>query len=67
MRWISVTESWPPEEEFVLWYCPVAHIPVFMAQLHTGYLIACYGDSFGIPKFDDCTHWMPLPKPPEEL
>ena len=59
MKWISVEEELPPKEtEVLVLYCKEICIADF-----------CSAD-FWIDdetiEIENCTHWMPLPKPPEE-
>lgn len=74
-RWIPVTERLPPVDEKVLYTCLMAgDCPEdYFTDVNAGYWD---GKSKNIPgdpamKYDDsndwepCTHWMPLPAPPQ--
>lgn len=51
-EWISIDEQPPPDHDLVLCYCEDGTIQIGRRV------------SNGFPH--DCTHWMPLPKPPKQ-
>jgi len=59
-RWIPVDEKLPEMHESVIIYCKDGYITTSQR--------AMYGERVrnNFP-FNDVTHWMPLPKPPEEM
>lgn len=67
MEWISVKDRLPdPDTEIVFFYDKRYHIGCFIeeSQCHGEYLWQSYIDGYNCVV--DVTHWMPLPKPPQD-
>lgn len=62
MTWISVKDKLPIDEEQILQYCPTDFPIINGIRLESG---APKGFSIDFLR-PNSTHWMPLPKPPEE-
>ena len=60
-RWISVEERLP-EDGLAIVCCPDPDRPVYIAWMCNGRWLNQFSRPLGLP----VTHWMPLPKPPEE-
>jgi hypothetical protein len=66
--WISVKEQLPPPETEVLWWNKTAHQAGVSSWQYKSYCndtMIYWGDA-GNLSIKNFTHWMPLPKPPEE-
>ena len=69
MEWINVKDKLPPEEENVILFDGSI---VFAGNFHVVHNEpywgnqGCDGICYGWYEKDAVTHWMPLPKPPEE-
>ena len=67
MEWIKVKDQFPPRETILVWgKCGMPHVAIYKydAYCHTEH---CYEGGFHAGGSDIAfTHWMPLPKPPEE-
>lgn len=66
--WISVKERLPPPETEVLWWNKTAHQAGVSSWQYKSYCndtMIYWGDA-GNLSIKNFTHWMPLPKPPEE-
>lgn len=64
-QWINVKDRIPIIGEFVLVYTPVKSnslIEIAMLDILYGFI----NPSMGYGPMKNITHWMPLPKPPEE-
>ena len=81
MEWISVKDKFPDKYEDVILYAPKFPEDYCPKESHifVGYLTGqidadmdrrewdcVWGDNWVPFEFEDITHWMPLPKPPEE-
>ncbi len=67
MKWTSVKEQMPPKDTLVLCYYYAKYIETMEYWFDdeiTGKAQFCNCSGGGM--IDDVTHWMPLPKPPEE-
>lgn len=53
-QWISVKERHPHNGDYVLVYCN------YIAKISMAVALLDYWEKWGV------THWMPLPKPPED-
>jgi len=66
--WISVKDRLPPPETEVLWWNKTAHqagVSSWEYKSHCNDTMIYWGDA-GNVSIKNFTHWMPLPKPPEE-
>ena len=67
-EWISVEDRLPPPEVEVLWWNKTAHQAGVSNWKYMSYCDDTtieWGDA-GNVSIKNFTHWMPLPKPPEE-
>ncbi len=67
MEWISVKDKLPsPQEMVVFFYDDQFHIGYFISksQYHEEYLWQSHIDGYNC--VHDITHWMPLPKSPQD-
>ena len=59
--WISVKDRLPEPGEYILVYCPTRkYAPVWLGWYWEDFFYLFEQDD------DDVTHWMPMPKPPQE-
>lgn len=68
MQWISVKDRLPPPETAVLWWNKAAQQSGVSSWEYMSYCDDTrieWGDA-GNVSIKNFTHWMPLPKPPEE-
>lgn len=67
-QWISVKDQLPPPQTEVLWWNRTAHqagVSSWEYMSHCNDTMIYWGDA-GNVSIKNFTHWMPLPKPPEE-
>jgi len=67
--WISVKDRMPPPEVTVLWWNETADeagVSSYKYMSHCNDTMIEWGDA-GYLSIKNFTHWMPLPKPPEEV
>jgi hypothetical protein len=67
-EWISVKDQLPPPQTEVLWWNKTAHqagVSSWEYMSHCENTMVYWGDA-GNVSIKNFTHWMPLPKPPED-
>jgi hypothetical protein len=64
MRWIAVKERLPPECENVLVYDGNDIYTAYLSKYSRCWMCRCNCDDGSY--VDSVTHWMPLPRPPQE-
>lgn len=57
-EWIKVSDKLPEEEQYVLYYCS-NYEKIDKTQYYNGFFLGVS------TAFNNVTHWMPLPSPPE--